>query len=142
MRFGKRWVLFERYVVRDADGVYLDRLRIIETPWFRVYFHRILRSDKDRHLHDHPWSFLSIILRGGYWEHTEPRGFRIWAPTERAWKKQWSVIRHKATDLHRLELPEGESVWTLVFAGRRIREWGFQTENGWVPWREYLKEAA
>lgn len=36
---------------------------------FRV--HQTLRSDYGRHLHDHPWDNLSIVLRGGYWEVSE-----------------------------------------------------------------------
>jgi hypothetical protein len=30
--------------------------------------HRIMRSDHDRCLHDHPWDNLSFVLLGGYWE--------------------------------------------------------------------------
>jgi hypothetical protein len=41
----------------------------INTPFGGVKLHHILRSDEDRDCHDHPWSFLSIVLRGGYWEH-------------------------------------------------------------------------
>lgn len=43
--------------------------------------HHILRSDRDRAMHDHPWENASLVLRGGYWEvapgaaviHTAPR---------------------------------------------------------------------
>jgi hypothetical protein len=34
--------------------------------------HTILRSDQDRHLHDHPAWSISIVLAGGYWEITQP----------------------------------------------------------------------
>jgi hypothetical protein len=27
------------------------------------------RSDYDREGHDHPWPFVSFVLKGGYWEH-------------------------------------------------------------------------
>src|SRR6266478_4256458 len=36
----------------------------------RIYLHHIMRSDYDRAMHDHPWSFKSILLWGGYREHT------------------------------------------------------------------------
>jgi hypothetical protein len=42
-----------------------------------VRVHRILRSDHDRALHDHPWENCSIILRGGYWE-VVPGAYQAW----------------------------------------------------------------
>jgi len=36
----------------------------------RIYLHRFFTGDNVRDLHDHPWSFRSIILWGGYWEHS------------------------------------------------------------------------
>jgi hypothetical protein len=29
---------------------------------------------------------------------------------------------------------------TLIFAGRRNKDWGFYTETGYVPWRAYVGE--
>lgn len=34
---------------------------------FNVFLHRFLKSDSDD-LHDHPWPFATLILKGGYWE--------------------------------------------------------------------------
>ena len=36
---------------------------------FNVTLHKILKSD-DPIFHDHPWPYMTIILKGGYWEHT------------------------------------------------------------------------
>jgi hypothetical protein len=36
---------------------------------WHVYLHKFYRGDTDRHLHDHPWPFKSLMLAGGYWEH-------------------------------------------------------------------------
>ena len=36
----------------------------------RVYLHRFYTGDNVRDLHDHPWPFTSLILKGGYWEHS------------------------------------------------------------------------
>ncbi len=33
-----------------------------------IRVHKILSSDSDRHMHDHPWPSTSIILKQGYWE--------------------------------------------------------------------------
>ena len=74
---------------------------------------------------------MTIVLEGGYYEHT-PEGVK--------WIKPGSVLFRKASSLHRLEIPEGQTAWTLFFTGTRVRKWGFQTDNGWVPYNEYLKE--
>ena len=93
--------------------------------------HKFLKSDPDE-LHDHPWDFITIILRGGYWEHTLEGKF---------WKKPFSIHYRKAIDLHRIELDKKVSdVWTLFIPLRRKREWGFKTDKGWVHNEKYLQE--
>ena len=34
---------------------------------FNILVHKILKGDRGD-LHDHYWSYITIILRGGYWE--------------------------------------------------------------------------
>lgn len=98
-----------------------------------IRFHRIRTSDSDRHLHDHPWDFVSLILHGSYIEITPEAETRYEAPC---------VIVRRAEDLHRLILPDGE-VWTFVVTGRPRRRWGFQTDGGgWMYWRDYLRASS
>lgn len=93
---------------------------------FSIKLHHLQMSDPGD-LHDHPWWFMTILLKGGYWE-TTPKG--------RKWKRPGSIIFHKAEDLHALTIPDGGS-WSLFLNWRRKRLWGFQTPDGWVPWYEY-----
>lgn len=124
---------------RRETSVYLRRRTLFWTPWLRIYIHSILRSDDDQCLHDHPWNFTSLILAGGYFEHL-PRGGR-------KWRGPGSLIRHRAEDLHRVELrlkntPLGrreQPALTLVVCGRKRRNWGFLTPAGWTYWREHLE---
>jgi len=109
------------------SGDYMRRW-VVKTPWFLVRLHHIMRGDSDRHFHDHPFDFVSFILRGGYVEYTPERGPRAFKPGD--------VVVKKATDLHYLKLIDGPA-WTLVFASPYYREWGFKTECGWVPASEY-----
>lgn len=95
----------------------------------RARIHEILRSDNDRHLHDHPWDYTTVILRGGYIEqHTDGSG--LWCPAG-------TVLNRKAEDAHRLVLPSGP-VLTLFVMGPWKQQWGFLTENGKVDWRTYF----
>lgn len=111
---------------REHDPVYLRRLYLLRTPWFQVMLHRILRPDPDRHLHDHPWDFLSLVLRGWY---QEQRGRRIHT---RRW---WNFCR--AEGAHKITVVSPDCI-TLVFTGRKRRDWGFHTPTGWVHWKSYI----
>lgn len=98
-----------------------------------IYLHQFLIGDESPHLHDHPWDWTALILDGRYREH-RPGGYAEHGPGDVIGPRQ-------AEDLHRIELIQGP-VWTLFLTGPRRREWGFQTEAGWVPWQEYLGEEA
>ena len=60
------------------DG-YMERWWIVKAvankSRMAVRLHHILRSDRDRAMHDHPWENASLVLRGGYWEAT-PGAYR------------------------------------------------------------------
>jgi hypothetical protein len=138
-----RWAFMNKMVIpstRNAGETYLTRLRIIQTPWFGVYVHDINEPDYDFHPHDHPWSFISVILRGGYTE-------RVWPfPSSyaldmrdksylRRWRRwSWhSMDREKA---HKIEQIEDKTL-SLIFVGKRVGTWGFYTEDGWLEWSDY-----
>lgn len=125
----KQWAALRvEKICNERGETYLKRYRLIETPWFRIYLHRIYLSDNDRDFHDHPWSFVSFILQGGYIEHT-PEGTHHF--------KSGAMITHAPEDLHWLEVPPGKTATTLVFTGPRKRTWGFQTLKGWIPYFSY-----
>lgn len=125
-----RWAFMRRRLIGLEGDVYLDRMYVLQTPWFGIMFHRIFRPDRQRDLHDHPWNFLSFVLRGWYEEDT-PEGVRRirWVN----WK--WAEERHSIRWVSR------SPVWTLVFTGRKRRTWGFWVDGGkrWVRWTEYEK---
>ncbi|MBE7465440.1 MAG: hypothetical protein HS116_18335 [Planctomycetes bacterium] len=132
------WLPTETIYGPDSSA-YLIRRTLFWCPWARVYLHEIRRSDADRHLHDHPWNFASLMLAGGYFEHT-PAGMRMVKPGQ--------LVRHRAEDMHRIELfydgwhPEGAGpvipAWTLVFCGRKRREWGFDVDGAWISQGAYF----
>lgn len=122
------------FVIGGHDRPYLRRWWVIpRNPFFNVYLHQFLRSDDDRALHDHPWTNLSILLRGRYIEHTVAAGgiHRRQEYAAGAWKLRGPRYAH------RIELHAGEC-WTLFLTGPRIRAWGFHCpERGWIPWQRF-----
>lgn len=101
-----------------------------------VRVHEILRSDIGRDPHDHPWPYLSIILRGVYWERRfDSRGRCI----SHKMHGPGSIIWRPANSWHMLELYQG-TVTTLFITGRKAQTWGFNVDGEKVPYRDYLGE--
>lgn len=121
-------------------GAYLQRWYLIpRNPVLNVYLHQFLSSDDDRALHDHPWWFVSVILKGEYREITEHEdvlrvggGWRLWEATRllafrpAEWRHRVALIRDDGVH----ESP----CWTLIVTGRRVRTWGFWCKRPIDPW--------
>ena len=107
---------------------------------FNVFLHKFLKSDPDD-VHDHPWPYATLILKGGYWEWTprfDDQGNKI---TELVrWCGPGSFRWASANTYHRVELDPDVECWTLFMPGVKQREWGFLVRNQWIQWEEYLKQ--
>jgi hypothetical protein len=147
------WMFIQRLLGRSDvwfNGSRYMRRWLIGPRWaWGLRVHCIERSDADRELHDHPWWFVSIILRGGYWEHT--------LDGRRTWYGPGSIVFRSADTLHRIELDtectqarkrglhtgsclsRPVPAWTLVLRGRRARAWGFLTADGWQHWVKFTR---
>jgi hypothetical protein len=119
---------------RDFEiGVnYLRRWWVIPRNYFsNVYLHEMLGPDDDRALHDHPWPNTSVVIRGGYLEHTPEGVFE---------RHEGEVVHRPADALHRLELLPGvERTVSLFITGPKVREWGFMTDAGWVHYKDFVE---
>lgn len=133
-----------RHEIAGRDGTpMLIRYRLLDTRWGALYVHRFLRSDQDRDLHDHPWHFTSLILWAGYYEELPHKGFPPWVAGNLRYtalhrRRPGAIVRHHATDAHKVWLANGRPAWTLLWVSPKVREWGFHTKDGWVPWQEYV----
>lgn len=135
---GKVWSFFGRFDIPDLNNqgeIYLTRWRLLQTPWFSIFLHRINLPDSDRYPHDHPWDFWSLILQGGYVEHVVTGGV-----TRRFHWRRWSWHKMPTDWFHKIQLLDRRPTWSLVLTGRRKRVWGFLTLDGWVPFHELLRE--
>ena len=138
-RLGRKRIIMDR-----ADNEpYLERYYVFlkDRTWFpfNVFVHKFLKSDPDD-VHDHPWPYATLILKGGYWE---------WVPifdksgkqfSETAiWRGPGSFRMCSANSFHRIEIDPNVECWTLFMPGPQKREWGFLVKNKWIPNGEYLQ---
>lgn len=139
---------------RTTGEMYLERYYLLfkdRTKFpFNLTLHKIHKSD-DPVFHDHPWAYTTIILAGGYYEHTpifNNQGEKIGEVQK--WRGPGSIIHRKANEFHWLELDETVGpATTLFFMGKKERTWGFLAENFlientrkniWVQFEDYLSK--
>ena len=74
---------------------------------FNIFVHKILKSDLGD-LHDHYWSYLTIVLKRWVLGNNGKRPILAGS--------KYIGLR-KASDTHSLKIPEGKTAWTLIFVG-------------------------
>ena len=141
------WEWFKRLVsgkphIRIHPGQYIDRWHLLpRNNWFNIYLHKYYGGDSARAPHDHPWWNTTIVLRGGFIEHTYSHSDAGHFEVEIHFRLSGAVIHRKAETIHRIELPDGMRgrTWTLFITGPKTRKWGFWEDDGatFVEWEEY-----
>jgi len=141
-RINRKRVIMDRV----NNEPYLERyylfLKERERFPFNVFLHKFLKGDPDD-VHDHPWPYCTLILKGGYYE---------WIPQFDKTGRKCGEVGHwrgpghfrfsSATSYHRIELDPDVETWTLFMPGPKQREWGFLTPKGWIENEAYLSQRA
>ena len=146
MKIGKLKLFESAKYIGGKEDPLLIRWILFRIPSFGIFIHKFCRSDYDRALHDHPWTFISLILKGGYYEVTEEivpgvisKQFVF------NWRAPGSLLYRPAEFKHRVvlqQLNNGlkrwlEPSWSLILVFRRRRKWGFWLKDKWCWWRQY-----
>ena len=139
-RLGRKRIVMDRV----ENEPYLERyylfLRERNRFPFNVFLHKFLKSDPDD-VHDHPWPYATLILKGGYWEwipHFDTVGRKT--GEYQVWRGPGHFRVSKANSFHRIELDPDITAWTLFMPGPKQRDWGFLVQNTWIQWEQYLKQ--
>ena len=139
-RLGRKRIVMDRV----QNEPYLERyylfLRERNRFPFNIFLHKFLKSDPDD-VHDHPWPYATLILKGGYWEwipHFDTVGRKT--GEYQVWRGPGHFRISKANSFHRIELDPDITAWTLFMPGRKCRDWGFMVQNKWIQWEQYLKQ--
>lgn len=112
----------------------------------RARVHHICTPDGDRHNHDHPWTFISLVMKGWYTEARpetiEPcffdcEGGKDLERYTLTYRGPGSIALRRATDRHRILAVSPGGVWTLVIVWPKSQWWGFFTPQGKIHWKNY-----
>ncbi len=137
----------------DDGSVYLNRWGFEVDRIGGIFLHHIEAPDPGVELHDHPWAFWSLVLKGSYDEERSRRGVAPalaaraermeampaieYVPRGRRMSRpRWSWKKLGVDECHRIVQVNGP-VWTLVVRGPRRQPWGFFLPSGWVDEHAY-----
>jgi hypothetical protein len=143
LKWFKRLISGQPHFKIGGESPYLLRWFLIpRNGWMNIYLHKFLRDDDDRALHDHPWWFVSFMLKGAYLETTPHPNSEYGTQTKV--RSAPSVAYRPAAARHRVTLFKNQDgsakpCWTIVITGRKAREWGFWCPKGFVPWSEFVE---
>ena len=139
-RMGRKRIVMDR----ESNEPYLERyylfLKDRDRFPFNVFLHKFLKGDPDD-VHDHPWPYATLILKGGYYEwlpQFDSKGNKIAEMC--VWRGPGSFRVCRANSYHRIELDPSVTAWTLFMPGPKKRDWGFLVNNKWIQHEQYLKE--
>lgn len=130
---GPKWAFMEGFRVpdlKDPSKDYLWRLRILQTPWFGIYLHKLCGPDERASLHNHPWAFISFVLKGGYMEFVPGPFYAKSRYIKRVNVKRFGSKKNPLSSFHWIAELDRTPTWTLVFVGRRRRVWGYLERDG------------
>lgn len=144
-RLLNRFCAYETMSGNGLCPVYLERWVIGEAFNCGVYLHHFLGDDWATDPHDHPRRFISIGLKGWYWEdiyrHPEkdfPQSYpTTWLIETLKFQAPW-FRSFPAHHLHRVRASECGDCWTLVIVLPKSRPWGFVQDGKWIPFKKYV----
>lgn len=128
----------------DGDP-YLSRYWLLghKTSRWALMLHKMWRPDDDACHHDHPWSFWTLVLKGGYVEQVtvkHGKGFDLRPPWIRTRRNRPGMLLYRpAEHTHRISYLPNHTCWTLVLRFKKRRSWGFHTKRGWEPWKRFMR---
>lgn len=99
---------------------------LLDLRLFSIRLHHWVGSDDQRALHDHPWSFVTIILKGSYIDRTED-GDEHMTPGKIRFRPALHSHTVIATDC-----------WSIIFTGPKTRKHGFWVDGKWRKSNKYF----
>lgn len=104
----------------------------------KIMLHHFLPDTADLDApHDHPWPFVTIVLRGGYIDTHIPDPARPHR-TVRTLLSAPAIAFRPARYAHTTETAS-QGAWTLVITGWSNRQWGFWRDGRWYSLADYQR---
>lgn len=101
---------------------------VLDFKLFSIRIHHWISSDDPRHFHDHPWHYVSLVIKGSYIDVSEKGEM---------YRPRWSIQHYPPLHRHSVKIqPTG--CWTIVFTGPEVRQWGFWVNGKFLKRNRYF----
>ena len=115
-RFGRKKIVLDRgpsHPKFKEAKPWMNRYYVLmrhRPRWFpfNILIHEMLADDHGEGVHNHTFPYITIILKGGYWETTSKGKF---------WRPPGYIGFRSADHLHRVDLIPGKETMTLFIPG-------------------------
>jgi hypothetical protein len=105
---------------------------ILNFGLFTIRLHHWVKSDDLRYPHNHPWWFITLVLKGHYLDVTNDGpygGEHMWA----------GKCRFRPAD-HSHKVKVLMPTWTLLLTGPNVHKWGFFVDGKFKKANKYFFE--
>lgn len=156
-------MILKREVIGQADCPLMYRWTLVNLGdrIGKLMIHYFLPTARDRDYHDHPRSFLTFVLRGGYEDtsrcvrcegtgamplfglalgvglHDKVLCSKCGGTGRIIDEVRAPTFRFRRADHAHITMARQDGAWSLVVMGPLRRDWGFWREGMWWPWRRY-----
>tara|TARA_E500000178_G_C16817254_1_gene659775 strand:+ start:167 stop:598 length:432 start_codon:yes stop_codon:yes gene_type:complete len=115
-KLGRKKVVLDRgpsHPRFDLAKPWMNRYYLIfrhRPKWFpfNILIHEMLTDDHGEGVHNHPFPYMTIVIRGGYWETLSSGKY---------WRPPGYIGFRSANNLHRVDLKPGTKPLTIFIAG-------------------------
>lgn len=121
------------------------RWTMLDFGFVKLLQHRFQPLAYDKDPHDHPRSFLTLVVRGGYDDvqpcscdaHARDRAAMLACSATKIDQVRAPAIRFRRAEHAHITTGGPKGALTFVVMGPLRREWGFWRDGRLWPWREY-----
>lgn len=110
--------------IKSKEGeLHFKRFSIFACRYFSIYIHHIYKADQDKHLHNHPWNYVSMVIKGSYLEQSVAGVNHI---------MPFSFNYAKRNRFHKILKLNDEKVISIFITGKRHKTWGYNVDNFYI----------
>jgi len=103
---------------------------VINFGVFSLRVHHWLSGDDPRNYHDHPWSFITVVLKGYYIDKSNSGNEHMYPGT----------IRFRPANHSHTVYVGDTGCWTIIITGPIVRKWGFWVNGKFKKANKYFLE--
>lgn len=120
-----------REEIGAPDCPLMHRWTLLDLSAWKLLVHHFLPNASDTDYHDHPRSFLTVVIYGGYTDRTP------WGVVDAL---RAGSIRFRDAEHAHITTVGPRGCWTVVVMGPKRRKWGFWRDGKWWHWQAFERE--